>query len=222
MRAEPSAASGATPPRGSEDESPPETATASGSADEPDEQKEPAAPDAAVNVVELPADSAASEPTQASGEAPSLEGAEPDAPADAPETPATASETSIPPKTESIAGQPPPADTPAAPAGALALLISESGTGAEMGATIGAGSFTIGTDPTCDFVVEMAGTFEVGVCGRIWAQGNRFMLHVMATVPAILVNGETVSWAVLEDGDRLQIGNNVLRFQRIQGANGER
>lgn len=105
---------------------------------------------------------------------------------------------------------------PGPPSKALALLVTESGSGHEMGAAIGTGSFTIGSDPTCDFVVDTVGTKEVGVFGRIWAQGDRFMLHVTAAAPAILVNGESVVWAVLEDGDRLEIWDTVLRFQQIQ------
>jgi hypothetical protein len=100
------------------------------------------------------------------------------------------------------------------PAKALAHLIAESGEAREIGAAIGAGSFTIGTDPTCDFVVAAPSTEETGVLARIWAQGDRFMLHVMASSPTILVSGQPVSWAVLEDGDKLEIGDDVLRFQR--------
>ncbi len=100
------------------------------------------------------------------------------------------------------------------PAKALAHLIAESGEAREIGAAIGAGAFTIGTDPTCDFVVAAPNAEETGVLARIWAQGDRFMLHVLASAPTILVSGQPVSWAVLEDGDKLEIGDDVLRFQR--------
>ena len=116
---------------------------------------------------------------------------------------------------EREAAQPPP---PARPAQAIAHLVAEAGPTQEVGATIRSGSFTIGTDPACDFVIPGVTTAESAVLGRIWAQENRFLLHVMAATPGILVNGQPVAWAVLEDGDRLQIGESVLRFQRPPGS----
>ena len=118
------------------------------------------------------------------------------------------------PEAASPAGPETSAPQPARPAKALAHLIAESGEAREIGAAIGAGSFTIGTDPTCDFVVAAPNAEETGVLARIWAQGDRFMLHVVASSPTILVSGQPVSWAVLEDGDKLEIGGDVLRFQR--------
>ena len=37
---------------------------------------------------------------------------------------------------------------------------------------------------------------------------------LLAKEPAVLVNGQAMVWAVLEDGDRLQFGDDAFRFER--------
>ena len=47
-----------------------------------------------------------------------------------------------------------------------------------------------------------------------------FMLHVLAKEPAVLVNGQAMVWAVLEDGDQLQFGDGAYRFERAAKPEG--
>jgi curved DNA-binding protein CbpA len=103
----------------------------------------------------------------------------------------------------------------AQPSEARAHLVTESGPALGVGAAIGPGPFTIGTDSRSDLVVPASDGRETGVLGRIWSQEGRFMFHSMGRTPAVLVNGQSSAWALLEDGDRLQIGDHVFRFERI-------
>jgi hypothetical protein len=98
----------------------------------------------------------------------------------------------------------------------LAQLVVESGSAQRVSPVIAERMFSIGTDPTCDIV--LAGADRSNVAARIWAQEDRFMLHVMAAASAVLLNGEAVGWAMLEDGDRLQIDGDVFRFERVAPA----
>lgn len=101
---------------------------------------------------------------------------------------------------------------------ALAYLIAESGSARGVSTVIGQESFRIGTDPTCDLVITPIGKKRNKTEACIWLQKDRFMFHRIGTTPAVLVNDQPVVWAVLEDGDRLQIGDEVLRFERVPPA----
>jgi hypothetical protein len=79
---------------------------------------------------------------------------------------------------------------------------------------IGSRPFTIGTDPDCDLPVETVKGDERTILARVWGQAGRFMFHGIASVPPVLVNGEALVWAVLEDGDKLQIEDTVIRFEQ--------
>ena len=74
---------------------------------------------------------------------------------------------------------------------------------------IGGEALRIGVDPSCDVRV-LDGTANLDA--RIWPHGDRYMLHVVAG--SVLVNGAFISWAVLDDGDILEMGNATFRFRR--------
>ncbi len=74
---------------------------------------------------------------------------------------------------------------------------------------IGGEPLRIGVDPSCDVRV-LDGTANLDA--RIWPHGDRYMLHVVAG--SVLVNGAFIRWAVLVDGDILEIGNATFRFRR--------
>ena len=74
---------------------------------------------------------------------------------------------------------------------------------------IGSGTLRIGVDAGCDVRVPEGGA---NLDARIWLHGDRYMLHVAAG--AVLVNGASASWAVLDDGDILEIGDATFRFRR--------
>ena len=74
---------------------------------------------------------------------------------------------------------------------------------------IGGRPLRIGVDPGCDVRIPDSGA---NVDARIWLHGDRYLLHVAAG--GVLVNGASASWAVLDDGDILEIGDATFRFRR--------
>ena len=74
---------------------------------------------------------------------------------------------------------------------------------------IGNEPLRIGVEPGCHVRVPDGGT---NVDARIWPHGDRYLLHVADG--GVLVNGASASWAVLDDGDILKIGNATFRFHR--------
>ncbi len=54
---------------------------------------------------------------------------------------------------------------------------------------------------------------------RVWSQRGRCLLHGLEGAEAgVLVNGEVATWAVLEDGDSIEVGGARFRFEA--GASG--
>ncbi|MEX0787136.1 MAG: FHA domain-containing protein [Dehalococcoidia bacterium] len=82
----------------------------------------------------------------------------------------------------------------------------------ETRAVVGQRPLRVGTDEGCDVTIE--GAAGLSIEARIWARDGRFMLHALGGGSAVLVNGEPAAWAVLEHGDRLQIGGETYRFER--------
>jgi hypothetical protein len=44
--------------------------------------------------------------------------------------------------------------------------------------------------------------------------------QLAAGQPGILIGGRAIPWAVLEDGDRIEIGDHVVRFELLEPVNG--
>lgn len=49
---------------------------------------------------------------------------------------------------------------------------------------------------------------------RIWPREGRYMLHTLSRRGTVLVGGRSVEWAVLEEGDEIQLGPCHLTFRR--------
>ena len=107
----------------------------------------------------------------------------------------------------------------AQPSEALAYLVADSGSVRDVRAVIGSQPLAIGSGSNCGLMVGGPSANGGAIAARIWAHDGRFMLHVLAKEPAVLVNGQAMVWAVLEDGDRLQFGDGAFRFERA-GAPG--
>ena len=136
--------------------------------------------------------------------------------------PDEAREASDQPPAELPLGSPPASETipgvkssqVAQPSQASAHLVAESGLAKGVRAAIGPDPVSIGTDPTCDLILTEAIADGKYVAARIWRQEDRFMFHGIGSTPTVLVNGQALVWALLEDGDKLEIGDDVFRFQR--------
>ena len=99
-------------------------------------------------------------------------------------------------------------------------MIADGGSVRDVQAEIGSQPFAIGSDRSCGLQVSGLGTNGGAIAARIWVHDERFMLHVLAKEPTVLVNGQAMVWAVLEDGDQLQIGDGVFRFERAARLEG--
>ncbi len=95
------------------------------------------------------------------------------------------------------------------PASPAARLVAESG----MSWAIGAEALSIGSDLTCDIMAGAGSPDAEHVTARVWARGEQVVLHALAPEPPVLVNGQRVTWALLEDGDTLQVNGMMLRFE---------
>ena len=90
-----------------------------------------------------------------------------------------------------------------------ARLVAENG----MSWAIGAQALSIGSDSTCDITAGAGSVDAEHVTARVWARGERVVLHALAPEPPVLVNGQRATWALLEDGDTLQVDGMMLRFE---------
>ncbi len=95
------------------------------------------------------------------------------------------------------------------PASLTARLVAKSG----MSWAIGAEALSIGSDSTCDIMAGAGSPDPEHVTARVWARGEQVVLHALAAEPPVLVNGQRVTWALLEDGDTLQVDGIALRFE---------
>jgi len=98
---------------------------------------------------------------------------------------------------------------PAAARGGISQLVAEDGETW----VIGEQALSIGTDQTCDVVVRLVPPNSPRVIARLWCQDERVMLHVLEQDPPVLINSIPTTWALLEDGDILQIDGMTLRFE---------
>ncbi|MDA0365922.1 MAG: FHA domain-containing protein, partial [Chloroflexi bacterium] len=72
----------------------------------------------------------------------------------------------------------------------------------------------IGSSPECDLVLPG----RVGVVAEhamIWRRGDAIILHVTDPAALCRVNGEDVSWASLDDGDAVAIGDVIVRIEVV-------
>jgi curved DNA-binding protein CbpA len=76
----------------------------------------------------------------------------------------------------------------------------------------------LGADEACSLrLADDDGRVSAGHA-LIWRRQGKFMIcQASAEQPCILIGGRAVPWAVLEDGDRIEIGEHVIRFQLAAG-----
>jgi len=74
-------------------------------------------------------------------------------------------------------------------------------------------SCTVGSDERCD--VRLAGLAEEQV--RLLYRDGSFVLYRLAEDPETRIHGDVVDWAVLEDGDVVELGAVKVRFESLAG-----
>jgi len=78
---------------------------------------------------------------------------------------------------------------------------------------------TVGFTGDCTICLPDSGG-QVGARLRVWRREGRYMLHNLSRLGAATVGGKPVTWAVLEDGDEIQVGSCRLIF-RTKGPSGD-
>lgn len=100
------------------------------------------------------------------------------------------------------------AERPVVEAGAApavkANLVLESAAGSRS-IPLGTGPLRIGADSGCDLVLRQDGVMPEHALA--WLREDVVMLHVVHQGAPCLVNGEPLAWAMLEDGDRVSLGD---------------
>jgi len=80
------------------------------------------------------------------------------------------------------------------------------------------GRFPLGEDPiTVGFTGDCTiclpdGADQIGTRLRVWKREGRYMLHNLSRLGRVKVGGKSVAWAILEDGDVIEIGSSKLVF----------
>ena len=76
---------------------------------------------------------------------------------------------------------------------------------------------TVGFSPDCDLVLPSTSAREMERV-RIWRRDGRYMVHNLSHSGSVRIGGRPVSWAVLEDGDVIEIGGQSVLFEYPGGA----
>ncbi len=77
---------------------------------------------------------------------------------------------------------------------------------------VGEWPMTIGFTSDCDVCLP-DGADRGWARARVWRREGHYMLHTLSRMGGVLVSGRPTTWAVLEDGDELQIGDCRLTFR---------
>ena len=85
-------------------------------------------------------------------------------------------------------------------------------------ASLGRAPFTVGSGSGCHLVLPGEGIAPYHL--RLWYREGRFMLHDLTRRGEVMVNGHPVLWAVLEDGDIIELGPYVLKFHLLSSLDG--
>ncbi|MGD0766573.1 MAG: FHA domain-containing protein, partial [Dehalococcoidia bacterium] len=70
-----------------------------------------------------------------------------------------------------------------------------------------------GSDPACEVPLEPDGESVAAAHAQLWFADGRFIIRSMSPQHPTLVAGQTVNWAVLDDGDEIAIGQCRIRFE---------
>lgn len=110
----------------------------------------------------------------------------------------------------------PPVQEDTWPSGPLArLIVRGPGMAEPLTVELAREPLTIGSGPGCGLQLQGQGIAPRQV--RIWYRDGKFMLHDLTPEGGTLVSGQRVFWAVLEQGDEIQIGPYFLRFEEMTG-----
>jgi hypothetical protein len=102
-----------------------------------------------------------------------------------------------------------PGDDSSARSAMIASLTVVDGAESATAFDISGSPFILGSDGACD--ANLAGLADQQA--RILYSNGRFALYSLAESPELRIHGDSVDWAVLEDGDVIEVGPYTLRFE---------
>ena len=74
---------------------------------------------------------------------------------------------------------------------------------------------TLGSDPTSEVVLEADDGLVAAAHAQIWFAGGHFAIRSLSPRHVTRVGGNKVNWAVLDDGDEIEIGRCRIRFETM-------
>jgi curved DNA-binding protein CbpA len=109
-----------------------------------------------------------------------------------------------------VPGSSPPAETapPASDSGLLARLTLIGGPGFGTAFDVSAVPFTLGEDEGCDIALPGLAAEQA----RLLHRNGQFVLYSLTDEPKTSIHGDSIAWAVLQDGDSFEMGPYRLRF----------
>lgn len=105
------------------------------------------------------------------------------------------------------------AEVPVADDEVLARLLLQDGAAGRKAFPLTRRPATIGSDASCEVALADQGGGVAPEQARVWYREGRFMLHRLSRRGITRVAGREAAWAVLEDGDLIEVGPFQLLFQ---------
>jgi hypothetical protein len=110
----------------------------------------------------------------------------------------------------SVPGSSPPVETapPRSDSGLLARLTLIGGPGFGTAFDVNAVPLTLGEDEGCDIALPGLAAEQA----RLLHRNGQFVLYSLTDEPRTSIHGDSIAWAVLQDGDSFEMGPYKLRF----------
>lgn len=94
----------------------------------------------------------------------------------------------------------------------LGRLVALTGSQAGQAFEIGARPVSIGSSPRC--VVRLEATADMSPEeARVWIRNGRLVVHRVATLTAMAIEGASGGWVILDHGDDIELGGVRFRFE---------
>ena len=94
------------------------------------------------------------------------------------------------------------------------LEVVES-SGKRYGVALEEKAVTLGSGRDCEVPLDPEQGTVADAHTQIWCTGGRYIVRSLSSRCPTIVNGSTVNWALLDDGDEIEIGRHHIRFQLV-------
>jgi VWFA-related protein len=99
----------------------------------------------------------------------------------------------------------------------LGRLVALTGVHAGQAYEIGARPVSIGSSPRCALRLE-AGPDTAPEEARVWVRNGRLVVHRVATLTAMALEGASGGWVILDPGEDIELGGVRFRFELLSDA----